>query len=218
MPAPSILPTAPNGLSRGHFLRQAKPKHGFLHTLICKAADMQNSTDAKQWYVDIRNIDSIEKISLDLVRHLEQRVKVGAVLIIHPEPTSILPALKKRWLHLCREVEKQRASTLDKDKKRALSIELSKLRNYTFCCNNRNPDADVVVAPACSRVQYTAPFATLYIASHMSIEQFACLLEKAAMQTVIVLYDDIFKSSPLVFSVLQQLTNTKKPPLYAVAK
>lgn len=160
------------------------------------------------WCLDIRSVETCEKLSLDIVRHLEQRLKVGPALILHSCPTSILPALRKRWLHLCREVEKQQASTLDRTKKRALGVELSRLKNFTFSCCDSRRLTDVVVACPGTDCSLLPKFSTLYVASDASSQDFRRILACAKPNSAVVLYDTLYKCSDTVLPILQEFSQT----------
>jgi len=66
------------------------------------------------WYVDTRIVETTEQLSLDLARHLPQRLAVGPAVIVADKPTILLPVIRKRWMRIIREVERQRSSTLDR--------------------------------------------------------------------------------------------------------
>lgn len=49
----------------------------------------------------------------DLARHLYTRMNCGKMVIVADKPVSLISALRKQWLKLAREVQKEAASTLN---------------------------------------------------------------------------------------------------------
>ena len=92
---------------------------------------MTTPNNAFPWYTEHRAAPP-EKITLDLSRHLQRRITVGPVVIITDRPSVTLPVLRKRWMRLITEVERQYASTLEHRKKHSLRHELARLRACTF--------------------------------------------------------------------------------------
>lgn len=52
-------------------------------------------------------------IASDIARHLHSRQYLGITIVVCSNPLSMLSALRKQWLRLARNLQKQRASTLN---------------------------------------------------------------------------------------------------------
>src|SRR6185503_8306670 len=52
-------------------------------------------------------------IASDIARHLQSRQFLGMTVVVCTNPLSMLSALRKQWLRLARNLQKQRASTLN---------------------------------------------------------------------------------------------------------
>lgn len=149
------------------------------------------------WYVDIRPVASTEQLSLDLTRHLPQRLSVGPAVIIADRPTIFLPVIRKRWMTIVKEVEKQRSSTMDRIKRMSLERELTRLITLRFTTKiDRALLTDVLVIKPEQTVCELPRYHTLYIAADITIDQFASALEYGVSGGVIVLYENWDKYLP----------------------
>ena len=52
-------------------------------------------------------------VASDIARHLQSRQYLGMTVVVCSNPLSMLSALRKQWLRLARNLQKQRASTLN---------------------------------------------------------------------------------------------------------
>lgn len=146
-------------------------------------------TNEVPWYVEIRHISIPEKISLDLARHLPRRSLVGAAVIVTNRPTVMLPVLRKRWMKVIREVERQHSSTLDRTKRESLRQERLHLHQVTFAVNTA-----YLAAPA--GVIFTSPehlsslgeYQTLYLLDPLTPEQRQSLVGHLTPRGLIVTY------------------------------
>lgn len=62
-------------------------------------------------YVELR--DTTSATSWDIARHLFARQLNGNVAVVADNPVALLSAVKKQWARLERQVQRERASTLD---------------------------------------------------------------------------------------------------------
>lgn len=150
------------------------------------------------WYVDSRATTSTEQLSLDLTRHLPQRLSVGSAVIVADRPTIFLPVIRKRWMTIVREVEKQRARTLDRVKRTSLERELTRMLAWRFSTKIDKPDTDVLVIKPEQTVCELPEHHTLYLATDITTDQFASALEHAATGSVVVVYGDWQQYEPVL--------------------
>jgi hypothetical protein len=153
---------------------------------------MKPPTDTTPWYIEKRSVSTPEKISLDLARHLPRRSTVGTVVVVTGRPTVILPVIRKRWVALIREVERQHSSTLDRLKKESLRQELVRLRHLTFAANTAYiaPPADIIFTTA-EHMGTLTGYRTIYILDPLTSTQFENLRGHLLPNGLIVTYDNL---------------------------
>lgn len=142
-----------------------------------------------RWYVDARNADTSDRISLDLTRHLPQRLTVGPAVIVHTEPGKLLPVIRKRWMRIIRETERYRSSTLDREHRVGLERDVSRMKALRFSTKLHLP-ADVLVITPEQTVCELLPHHTLYIAAELTPDQFASVIEHSELGSVVVVYGE----------------------------
>ena len=149
-----------------------------------------------QGYIDVRSALTSEQISLDLARHLPRRLSTGPAVIITEKPALLLPVLRKRWMRIIREVERQRSSTLIREKRQALEYELQRLRSFRFSANPGNGPADVLLIGLPHSLPTSFKYSTLYVATVLAHEPLQALLATVPHEVLLVIY-----GSPIDFSV-----------------
>lgn len=152
---------------------------------------MKPPTDTVPWYIERRFVHNPERISLDLTRHLPRRSVVGTAVIVTNRPTVILPVIRKRWVKLIREVERQHSSTLDRLKKESLQQELTRLHRLTFAANTAYiaPPADIIFTTP-EHMDSLYDYQTLYILDPPAEVQLQDLAKHLLVQGLIVSYCD----------------------------
>lgn len=148
---------------------------------------MMHQSPAMGRYVDIREADSPEKISLDITRHLQFRASIGRVAIITERPQVLLGVIKKRWSKITLEVKKEYSRTLQADKKAGLKAQLVALPNYTFATGEQDMEASIVFISA-NQPLPNAAFQTIYVARNLSHIQLMELLKALLPGGLLVSY------------------------------
>jgi hypothetical protein len=144
-------------------------------------------TDDTPWYIDVRPYNSSEYMSLDLCRYLPRRAMIGEVIVLHERPAVFLAVIKKRWMKLIREVERQYSSTLEPAKKEGLLQELERLHTYIFSSKIEDDFADVrFVTP--EQIDQIESCFTVYIATILNDNALQQLLLRLQPRGLIVLY------------------------------
>lgn len=85
-------------------------------------------------YLEQRMIESSTSLSKDLARHLFARGKQGPVAIITDTPSNLHAALRKQWMILLRQVQRERSSTLQTARIQVLSRQIIWMQHTTFAC------------------------------------------------------------------------------------
>ena len=146
------------------------------------------NTLSPAWYMDVRNAETSEHISLDLTRHLPRRLMVGAAVIVSERPDILMPVIRKRWMRVIREVQRQLSSTLDRGKKYELTREIERMRSFLFTTQIDEPGADAVLIHPSQTVCHLPEFSSLYILSPLTPDQFLSAAEHAAPNTMVAVY------------------------------
>ncbi len=147
-----------------------------------------NSAISPPWYIDARHCETSEQISLDLTRHLPRRLAVGPAVIVAEKPAILLPVIRKRWMRIIREVERQRSSTLHVEKKRALEYEIARMRSLRFTTKINKAGADVLVMAPSDTISFLPVLSTVYIAVPLTAEQFSTLVGYSLPGSLVVVY------------------------------
>lgn len=150
---------------------------------------MLTELSSSRWYVDARNADTSDRMSLDLTRHLPQRLAIGPAVIVHDDPSKLLPVIRKRWMRIIRETERYRSSTLDRDRRLGLERDISRMKALRFSTKLHLP-ADVLVITPEQTVCELPLHHTLYIAADLTPDQFASVIEHSELGSVVVVYGE----------------------------
>lgn len=145
---------------------------------------------ASAWYMDVRSAETSEHISLDLTRHLPRRLMVGPAVIVSDRPDILLPVIRKRWMRVIREVQRQLSSTLDRGKKHALTREVERLRSFQFTTQLSAPQADAVLIDPSQTVCHLPQYTSLYILTPLTTDQFLSAAEHAAPHSMVAVYGE----------------------------
>lgn len=135
-----------------------------------------------RWQLDIRTQPSSEAMSADLAQHLPHRLRVGRVLVVTDNPPVFLSVIRKRWMKLLYDVEKQRASTLDRHKRAMLNAEIARLAGHQFTSKARLAHkADALFITPDKLGHYPRQFATIFITIPLTPVQIeACIAQLQA--------------------------------------
>jgi hypothetical protein len=141
------------------------------------------------WYVDARETQSSEHLSLDLTRHLPQRLAIGPAVIVCDDPSKLLPVIRKRWMRIIRETERHRSSTLNRQKRYGLERDISRMKSLKFSTKLQSVADVLVIAPSQTVCELPAHH-TLYVASELTPDQFASVIEHSQLGSVVVVYGE----------------------------
>ena len=108
----------------------------------------------------------------DLARHLYTRMYYGKVVIVAAKPTSLISVLRKRWLKLARNVQRERASTLHAARIKELSGIVSHMYGLEFTIHYPpdNYTGDVYIATPDEILRWPPVCRTMYVACDVELE------------------------------------------------
>ena len=81
-------------------------------------------------------------IASDIARHLQSRQFLGMTVVVCQNPLSMLSALRKQWLRLARNLQKQRASTLNAEEILRFTHTIMHMQHLQFVAQAPTDEAD----------------------------------------------------------------------------
>lgn len=131
--------------------------------IVCDVLKNGGNAVLQRAAIERRRVRSRRYLSLDVARHLRTRFTSGKVVIVIDRPLIFLSNLRKQHNRVARDVQRERAATLDRAKIAALQEELAGLSALTFKTRGDINDADVVLLPPDSEQLASLSCATLYV-------------------------------------------------------
>lgn len=112
-------------------------------------------------------------MSGDLAKHLSGRILRGKVVIVCDNPQALMSAVRKQWLKICRQVQRERASTLDTTKVLELVDMLGRMEALRFSAKppSEEIEADVSFATVEQLLAWAPMCHTLYVTLEINTEQ-----------------------------------------------
>jgi hypothetical protein len=152
---------------------------------------MTATYDLPTWQLDHRATETSEQASLDLTRHLPRRLAVGHVVIVSERPEVQLSVVRKRWMKIVQEVNRQFASTLNAQKKNSLQKELEHMQQCRFTLKpfSQEPAADCYFADPAHLVEHLPPsYRTIYLTNWLPLDQLRHAISNLVASGLIVGY------------------------------
>lgn len=130
-------------------------------------------------------------IASDIARHLQSRQFLGITVVVCANPFSMLSALRKQWLRLTRNLQKQRASTLNAEEILRFTHTIMHMQHLQFV-------AQVPVLGGEGHIYFVTPdelqslppgCVSLYITTAPRTGQLRSWLESLAPDALVIGYD-----------------------------
>lgn len=126
---------------------------------------------SKKLYYEIRTMPIFgptTPIASDIARHLQSRQYLGLTIVVCQNPLSMLSATRKQWLRLARNLQKQRASTLNAEDILRFTHTIMHMQHLQFVAKTPesqteahiffiNPDDLTNLPPGCLSLYVIAP-------------------------------------------------------------
>lgn len=99
-----------------------------------------------QRYLETRpNTSLASSVGADLARHLLPRQHLGKTVVVCDKPVITISVVRKYWLKLSRNLQRERASTLNAEKILQLTYDITHMQHMDFAAKpfHDNPQADV---------------------------------------------------------------------------
>lgn len=142
------------------------------------------------FYIEHRSLPAGSALSRDLAQHIFMRGAKGSVVVATSKPHDLLSTTKKQWQALIRQVERERASTLKLPRIAELSNQIAWMQTLLFTSKLEKGfiDGTVVFAIPHDLVRQPPICSTLYIAQHLSKEEFRFITSWLPPNSIIVTY------------------------------
>jgi len=90
-------------------------------------------------------LEQITVLAADMMRHLHTRQYLGKVVVVCDSPFTTMRVARKQWLKLARNIQRQRASTVNTDKILRLAYTITHMQHLQFAAKSphQNPEAHV---------------------------------------------------------------------------
>jgi hypothetical protein len=93
---------------------------------------MEKLAGSTETYIERIDGLSDEEMSLHATRHLPHRLAAGSVIMVHDRPAVFMAVIRKRWMHVMREIERARSSTMNHTLRDQLDRQLAHMQSYRF--------------------------------------------------------------------------------------
>ena len=132
-----------------------------------------------------------DSIAADIMRHLHSRQHLGATVIVCKQPSVMLSAARKQWLKLARNVQKQRASTLNADKILKYTHAITRMQHMRFTMKSPVdwPEADIFFLRPDQIDHLPTTCMNMYIMPTISTEAAKHIVRQMALEGLVVDYE-----------------------------
>lgn len=113
----------------------------------------------------------------NIAQHMCSRIYSGKIVIVADKPSGLLGSLRKQWLRLIRDLQKQRASTLDPVRINEITSRIAHMQQTRFAATWYKGDAnfdqyyDVCIATADELHHWPPEYKTMYVTSKLDREK-----------------------------------------------
>ncbi|HSX28453.1 MAG TPA: hypothetical protein VLF60_03315 [Candidatus Saccharimonadales bacterium] len=141
-------------------------------------------------YVEQRDLDGEGSVSWDIAHHMYSRQIRGTIAVVAKEPFVLMRTVKKQWLRVYRQVQRERSSTLDATRILELTHQLAYMQNLSFTSKPPHDllEADVTFATAEDFVAIPPICHTMYVTYEVSKEQLHMMTAWMPKKGVVVMY------------------------------
>lgn len=153
-------------------------------------------------YYEIRTMPAFgptTPIASDIARHLQSRQYLGLTIVVCQNPLSMLSATRKQWLRLARNLQKQRASTLNAEDILRFTHTIMHMQHLQFVAKPpENPtEAHIFFVHPDDLPNLPQGCLSLYIIAPPRATQLKAWVEQLAEDALIVDYKDTLELAQL---------------------
>src|SRR5690349_13102723 len=138
-------------------------------------------------------------VASDIARHLQSRQYLGLTIVVCANPLSMLSALRKQWLRLARNLQKQRASTLNAEEILRFTHSIMHMQHLQFTIQPPSAQAEANIFFVTPQELHNLPpgCLSLYITVAPRASRLKQWVEDLANDALIVDYDGTLQPSTL---------------------
>lgn len=125
----------------------------------------------KKYYYERRKlIKPDDRIAVDIAKHLQSRHTLGTALVICDNPHALMSAMRKQWLRLIRNRQRQRASTLNAEEILRHTQAIVRMQSIQFSLKALyNTAGSIVYFQPSDNVEVPTGCMTLYVTTQCHI-------------------------------------------------
>jgi len=152
-------------------------------------------------YYELRTIRHRPNTTLgaEVARHLAVRQDLGTAVVVTDTPLVLISLVRKTWLHLARQLQKQRAATLNPEEILRLTHTIMHMQRMQFVAKapTSAPDAQIYFVTPNQLDSMPPSCFSLYLCSPLSEELLAKAIEAMPNYATVVNFDVGIALSPL---------------------
>lgn len=123
--------------------------------------------------VERRELGINTSLSLDLAKHMAERLDFGPIVVVSRQPATLLASTRKQWLKVLRTIENRHAAIAGAtDRKAELASKIARMKQANFAV--KSPAdlmiSDVLFATAEQLLKFAPECRTLYAATPTQTE------------------------------------------------
>lgn len=142
------------------------------------------------FYIEHRELSELTSLSWDIAHHMYTRFLHGHIVIATHKPTSLLPSVSKQWRKVVRQVQRERASTMQTKRINELMREGAMMEHLRMTTKkpSQNTTHGVFFIAIEELLKNPPACQTLYIADTVNDADFAQLTTNMPYHSLIVRY------------------------------
>ncbi|HUC89346.1 MAG TPA: hypothetical protein VMR45_00945 [Patescibacteria group bacterium] len=138
--------------------------------------------------IEERRPDISGAISRDVTKHFFTRMLSGKAAIITDRPASIMAAVRRQWLPLCRAAVKERSKTLNIDRVVEFERQIEFMKNLRIAPVAKAPMAFVTLGTVDEYIANPPECTTLYVTQAVTGADLDKITQKMLKGASVVLY------------------------------
>jgi hypothetical protein len=144
------------------------------------------------YYLEVRSPGTANaQLAMDIAKHLQRRQSLGTAIVVCDKPLALMCVVRKFWMKLARNLQRERASTVNAQKILHLTYAVTHMHHMTFVAKTPSqvPDADVFfVSPEQLTSAIPERCLTLYVIDKAPKKILAQAIPQLANQALVVDY------------------------------
>lgn len=146
----------------------------------------------RQLYFEFRLLKTdTAPVAADIARHLQSRQYLGTAVVVCENPIAMISATRKQWLRLARNLQKQRASTLNAEEILRFTHTIMHMQHMQFVCKSpaETSDAEVYFVTPNQLTRMPRNCFSLYLTTYVSEEIISSIAGELPESSLLVNYD-----------------------------